>query len=154
MVQKKATHQQTWQHPKLKQWSCIDYVLSQQKDKKICLDVALKRGAECNTDHQFVCARIRMAECGYRRKASVNGKGRHDVSKLVRVRQGEDDGGDQLVMKEFREEVVERARAAWPEEGMAEDKWTTMHTALMEAADNQLSRVEGHQPDWFQESPD
>ena len=51
-----------------------------------------------------------MAGCGYRRKASVNGKGRHDVSKLVRVRQD----GDQLVMEELQEEVVERARAAWP----------------------------------------
>ena len=34
------------------------------------------------------------------------------MSKLVRVRQGEDGGGDQLVMKELQEEVVERARAA------------------------------------------
>ena len=56
-----------------------------------------------------------MAEYGYRRKASVNTKGRYNVSKLVRVRQGEDNGGDQLVIKRFQEEVVvERARAAWP----------------------------------------
>ena len=76
---KKAIHQQTWQHPKLKQWTCIDYVLTCQKSRKTCLDVVVKRGAECNTDHQFVCARLRMARCGYRRKASVNGKGRYDV---------------------------------------------------------------------------
>ena len=32
--------------------------------------------------------------------------------------------------EELQEEVVERARAAWPEEGMAEDKWTAVRTAL------------------------
>ena len=29
-----------------------------------------------------------------------------------------------------------------------------MHTALMEAADSQLGRMKGCQPDWFQESLD
>ena len=151
-LRKKAIHQQTWQHPKLKQWSCIDYVLTRQKDRKICLDVAVKRGAECNTDHQFVYARLRMAGCGYRRKAYVNGKGTYDVSKLVRVRQGDYDGSDQLVMEEFQEEVVERARAVWPEEGMAENKWTALRTVQTDAADSWLGRVKGYQPDWFQES--
>ena len=89
-----------------------------------------------------------MAGCGYKRNTSANGKEKY-VLKLVRVRQGEYDGGDQLVMEESQEEVMERARAAWPEEGMAEDKWTAVHTALTEAADSQLGRVKGHQPGWF-----
>ena len=37
---------------------------------------------------------------------------------------------------------------------MAEDKWTIVRTALMEAADSRLSRVKRCQPDWFQESLD
>ena len=40
-----------------------------------------------------------MAGYGYKRKTPVNGKGRCDLSKLVRVRQGNDNGGDQLVME-------------------------------------------------------
>ena len=55
---KKAIHQRTWQYPQSKLWSCIDYVLIRQKKRKICLDVTVERGAECNTDHQFVRARI------------------------------------------------------------------------------------------------
>ena len=58
------------------------------------------------------------------------------------------------MMEEFQEEVVERARAACPMEGMAEDKWIAVCTALTEAADNQLGKVKGHQPEWFQESLD
>ena len=52
---KKAIHQQTWQHPKSNQWSCIAYVIMSQSDRRMSLDIAVKRGAECNTDHQFVC---------------------------------------------------------------------------------------------------
>ena len=50
--------------------------------------------------------------------------------------------------------MLERARAAWPDEGMAEDKWTAVHTVLMEAADSQSGRIKGCQLDWFQESFD
>ena len=48
----------------------------------------------------------------------------------------------------------ERARAACPEEGMAEDKWMAVCIAITEAAHSQLGRVKGRQPDWFQESLD
>ena len=58
------------------------------------------------------------------------------------------------MMEEFQEEMVERARAVWPKEGMAKDKWNAVRTALTEAAESQLGRVKGHQPDWFQESLD
>ena len=47
---------------------------------------------------------------------------------------------------------MERARAAWPEKGMAEEKWTEVRTALTEAADRRLGRMKGSQPEWFQES--
>ena len=48
---KKDIHKQTWQHPKSKRWHCIDFAIMRQGDKRQCLDVAVKRGAECNTDH-------------------------------------------------------------------------------------------------------
>ena len=72
---KKVIHQQTWQHPKSKQWSCIDYVIMSQSDRRTCLDITVKRGAECNTDHQFVCVKIRLAGGWHRRKevAAVTG---------------------------------------------------------------------------------
>ena len=57
---KKDIHKQTWQHPKSKQWSCIDYVMMRQRDRGLCLDVAARRGAECNTDHHLVCMKLRL----------------------------------------------------------------------------------------------
>lgn len=38
--QKKDIYKQMWQHPKLKQWSCIDHIIMHQKDRRVCLDVA------------------------------------------------------------------------------------------------------------------
>lgn len=34
-------------------------MIMHQSDRRMCLDAEVKRGAECNTDHQFLCARIR-----------------------------------------------------------------------------------------------
>ena len=62
----KDIHMATWQHPKSKSWFCIDYILMKQRDKKLYMDVAVKRGAECNTDHH--AAELRMVwRCSGRR---------------------------------------------------------------------------------------
>ena len=52
--QKKEIHRQTWQHPKSKKWHCIDFAITRQSYRKRCLDAAVARGAECNTDHQLL----------------------------------------------------------------------------------------------------
>ena len=54
---KRDIHKQTWQHPKSKQWSCIDFVVMKQRNRKLCMDVAARRGAMCNTDHHLVLAK-------------------------------------------------------------------------------------------------
>ena len=56
----RKAHKQIWQHPKSKHWSCIDYVVMRQRDRSLCLDVAARRGSECNTDHHLVCMKLRM----------------------------------------------------------------------------------------------
>lgn len=45
----------TWQLLKSNQWNYIDFVITQQKDRKMIMDVIVKRGDECNTDHQMTC---------------------------------------------------------------------------------------------------
>ena len=65
---KDIIHLATWQHPKSKNWFCIDYIVMRQKDRKLCVDAAVRRGAECNTGHQFLCAKLRMSwKCPKRR---------------------------------------------------------------------------------------
>ena len=56
--QKKDIHRQIWQHPKSKQWSCMDFAVMKQRDWERCIDVTAKRGAECNTDHNLICMKL------------------------------------------------------------------------------------------------
>ena len=58
-----------------------------QKDRRLCKDVAVKRGAVCNTDHHLVVVRVKMWRdrrgCGVlgARGARIR---RYDVGKLLR----------------------------------------------------------------------
>ena len=63
---KRKIYKTTWKHPRTKRWHCIDFAILRQRDLKKCLDVSVKRGAECNTDHQLLCIKLR-----------VKGKGGH-----------------------------------------------------------------------------
>ena len=65
--EKKMIHRQTWQHPKLKKWHCIDFA----EDRKLVLDAEVKRGAECQTDHQLLRVKVKMSRSWFQ-KGSKN----------------------------------------------------------------------------------
>ena len=150
--QKKDIHLAIWQHPKSKSWFCIDYIVMRQKDRKLCVDAAVKRGAECNTEHQFLCAELRMAWkcCKPKPQKEVR---RFDASGLRRVSRT---GGGEVrsQRQEYVEGVVERAREEWPDEGTVEEKWRAMRTALVDTAGETLGKAKRSQPDWFLDADD
>ena len=39
---KKKTHLTTWHHPRSREWYCIDYIVTKQRDRKCCVDVEVK----------------------------------------------------------------------------------------------------------------
>ena len=151
--EKRDIHLTTWQHPKSKSWSCIDYIVMRQKDRKLCVDVAVRRGAECNTDHQFLCAELRRTWKWSTRQPRKETR-RFEVSGLTRVGDGE--GGDAVssLRQEYVQAVLERADRQWPEDGTAEDKWSVVRSALVDSAEETLGRARRRQPDWFVKSED
>lgn len=86
-----------------------------QKDKRICLDVTVKRGAECNTDHQLLCASVCLVwhNCGQTRKKQS--KSRYDASKLMKCDDHERNDGQQALSECYIDSVVESARNGWVE---------------------------------------
>ena len=115
------------------------------------MDVAVKRGAECNTDHQLLCVKIRMSAPCQRGKAPLSRGKRFDVSKLTRNETAVKQHGSSW-REEFQQQAGERASKNWPEEGTAEDKWEVLQSALLESAETVLGTENRHQPDWFRDS--
>ena len=82
--EKKDVYKETWQHPRFKKWSCIDFVVMNQRHWRYCMDVSVKRGAFCNINHNLVCARLRFGRKRYHgmsEKRSPRVK-HYDVGKL------------------------------------------------------------------------
>ena len=144
----------TWQHAKSKQWSYIDYVTMRECDRRMCSDVTVKRGAECNTDHQFLCASVIMAWRGLKKRAGMNEGKRYGVLGLVSCKASDNMSTGRPLQQEYIEEVLERATSAWPEEGTVEERWEVMRSSLLESADELLGYEKSRLPDWFLESAD
>ena len=99
------------------------------------------RGAECHTDHQLLCTRVKVTGKGYHHKQAVRPK-RFNVAKLT--------NSEDYVA--FQEEIVSKTQAKWPRGGSAEEKWLAMRSALTEAAETVWGTESRRQPDWFRES--
>ena len=69
---RKDIHKSTWQHPKSKKWHCIDYAIIRKRDQRRCLDSCVKRGAECNTDHNLLRTKIRLAKLYQSKRKGTN----------------------------------------------------------------------------------
>ena len=92
-----------------------------QKYRSSCLDVSVKRGAVCDTDHNPVCLKLRIRK-PYKRKQHCVPKGRRfDVTKLRNSVPG-DSNGDEPLKLTFVTQVLEGAHAVWPDESDVEEQ--------------------------------
>ncbi len=117
-------------------------------ERSLCLDVATRGGAECNTDHHLVVMKLQL-------ERSSGGTGRKGVKtrKFDVTRLKEGCGDEEESMKErYLQEVLQRAGDSWCESAGVEDKWSAVKTALTNAAEEVLGKADRLQPDWFQES--
>ena len=150
--QKRDIYKQTWQHPKSKAWHCIDLAIMRQRDRRRCLDVAVKRGAECHTDHQLLCVKMRMSRKVYHRRITATRARRFNVSRLAR---GENEDHSEPTQRSmFQEQVTDRAAAEWPSGGSVEEKWEAVRSTLTKSAEALLGMEARCHPDWFRENAD
>ena len=79
----------------------------------MCLDVTVKRGAECDTDHNFACAKIRIEKSVHRKRELVNKAGRRfDGGMLTSNKKDKNDEHEQSKKEEFQEKVLDEVRSA------------------------------------------
>ena len=75
------------------------------------MDVSVRRGAECNTDHQMLWATLRLKRENYRTPMLPADNRRYDVSSLACVEMGRTEGNEVTneVKTTFIEQVLEKA---------------------------------------------
>ena len=146
---KKDIHKQTWQHPKSKKWHCIDFAIIRKRDQKRCLDSCVKRGAECNTDHNLLHTKLRISKL-YQLKHKGTNQARFDVSKLLDP--CEDENGENTPRGHFQEFVCNTVKETWKETGSLEDKWNALKSTLTDAAKTTVGLDKRKHPDWFKEN--
>ena len=83
---KKKIRKYTWQHPRSKVWHCIDYAVVRQKNRRMCLDANVMRGAECHTEHKLLQVKLRIRQVNRSHKPLQKGK-KFNVG-LLRPRDG------------------------------------------------------------------
>ena len=135
----------TWQHPKSKKWHCIDYSIVRTRNKRRCLDACVNRGAECDTDHQLLRIKMRLSKL-YQTTRSVVNPHRYDISKLAGP--SLDENGKDTPKGRFQ--VASKfAKEQWKVDGLNQEKWEVLRSALTDAAKSVLGVEKCRQPDWF-----
>ena len=122
---RREPYTKTCKHPKSKQCHCIDYAIIRQKNWRLCLDIDIKCGAECHTDHQLLRGKFTMTKW-FRRGNKITSR-RYAVSHLSEAEDG----------TEMSVETV-AARKGWSEESTLEEKWNKVKEARTGAADSVL----------------
>ena len=111
-------------------------MIMKKAHRRKCLDVAVVRGAECNTDHMMVRVRLQLGKKVFRSGCAKSEGRKFDVSKLKgRCR---DERGRETTKGRFVSGVFERMCGMWRCDGSLEEKWSAMKTALRETAGSVL----------------
>lgn len=148
---KKGIKKCIWQHPKSKEWPCIDYAALRQKDRRMCLDATVMRGAECHTDHQLLQIKLRVHQANVTRKQLQKGR-KYNVSQL-RERKLRDRTADE-VRKKFQQELSHEVEELWltDGDGTVKETWSAVRDTLKETTESVLGYEGKKQPDWCSES--
>ena len=99
-------YKQTWQHPKSRKWHCIDYVIMREEHWRKRLDVYVKQGENCNTDHSMVRQTLVIGQNArsFRRASGRAGMQRWNVAKVQD--DCEDEKGTATAKGRFLESVM------------------------------------------------
>ena len=113
-----------------------------QRHRKYCVDVSVRRGAFCNTDHNLVCTKLlfgRKCYHGVSEKRSHRVK-HYDVGKL---------SCQNSTAINYMEAVLDQFDKSWVDDGTLDEKWQVLQNALTPAAKGLLGISPRNQPDWF-----
>ena len=143
MFQHKNIHKATWISPDKNTTNQIDHLAINNKWRSSLNDVRTQRGADINSDHFLVTAKIRLKLKKANHTTSEKPR-KFDVSKLKRPETKE----------EFKLELRNRfdllSNLTEEDDNIVETKWTTIKKVYTEAAKEILGYQKKQDKDWIQ----
>jgi hypothetical protein len=134
----KREHKITWMIPGGTEGNQIDHMLISKKWKRIIQDVRTYRGANVDSDHLLVVAKIRMKVV---KQTGGSRKSRWDVEKLNHTRHNDEYKKEMRKKLETREEEVD-----------IEEEWKNLKESIMDTAETVLGRrTTRKRKEWFDE---
>ncbi|XP_068912075.1 craniofacial development protein 2-like [Tenebrio molitor] len=125
----KREHKITWMIPGGTEGNQIDHMLISKKWKRIIQDVRTYRGANVDSDHLLVVAKMRMKVV---KQTGGSRKNRWDVEKLNQLNHTRHNDG---YKKEMRKKLETRE-----EEVDIEEEWKNLKESIMDTAETMLGR--------------
>ncbi|XP_037870985.1 uncharacterized protein LOC101740371 [Bombyx mori] len=123
----KSCHKVTWVSPDRITENHIDHVLISRKWRRSLLDVRNKRGADINSDHHLVVAKIKLKVAKIQRTAKTASRN-FDTEKLR----------NPTTKQNFQDDLRNRTVNISCEEGTIEDHWESVRGAFRESCQSVL----------------
>lgn len=128
IFQQRTKYKTSWMHPRSKHWHLIDYVIVRRCDLRDVFITRVMRGAECWTDHRMIMTKVLM-------------KVRPPMVPQVTT-----------ARNEFRRSLAEKLgelELLLRDGNATEQQWTSITTALHEAAAQTIGYKSKNHQDWF-----
>ncbi len=148
---KKNNCKQTWQHPRTKQWHCIDFIVTAQAARHRCLDAQVIKNAECSSDHALLAMKFALNIRRHHGRHQSRGTTKPKPFDIEKMRHSTPD--DTLsVTEEFQRLLSDSLRETPPDGLSLSQKWDALRDSLVSTADATLGRCQRNQPDWYRDN--
>ena len=131
-------HKYTWESPNGRDKNQIDHVLVNSRYRRSLLDVRTMRGADANSDHHLVMAKIRLKLCRNMKQIQSQRKA-YNITKLK----------DPQICKSFQLELRNRFQQLSTQETTIDEQWVKMRDIYNESADKLLGARKREHKDWI-----
>ena len=134
----KPQHNVSWRHPRSKHWHQLDLILVRRAAVNNVLHTRSYHSADCDTDHSFVCCKIRMQPKKFHR-TNTKGIPRIDVSKM-----------SQPDLTEQFTQTFEKECGSLQLGDSAVEKWEAVRDTMYRTAFATFGKWSSKSHDWFE----
>ena len=133
----------SWQHPRLRHWHLIDYIITRRRDQCDTLVTRAMRGACCWNDHNLIRSKLRLSLAPWRKVKNSSSMRRLAVGKLR----------DPIIAKRFTSNITSAlsSMVETSDQTITED-WENLKDTLYNITKDTVGHITRKHQDWFDDN--